>query len=161
MWYSCISLISETHKIDKIKSKYFKVLGIWRIKGTGLWHKNWYDIQIWHILPTFSRFFPILTFSSQKYVPTFLIGIPVVIYTLVGSTRLRESNIQRISPKTPAPQYQPMDRKKRKRKMLGDYSKDRAAWPIQKHWPCSWKPPVPHYRMLSQQDRSRGTLRGE
>ena len=32
-----------------------------------------------------------------------------------------------ISPKTPAPQYQPMDRKKRKGKRVEDYSRDRAA----------------------------------
>ena len=32
----------------------------------------------------------------------------------VGSARLRESDIHPISPKTSAPQYQPIDRKKRK-----------------------------------------------
>ena len=32
-----------------------------------------------------------------------------------------------ISPKTPAPQYQPIDRKKRKEKSAEDYSRDRAA----------------------------------
>ena len=32
----------------------------------------------------------------------------------VGSAKLRESDIHPISPKTPAPQYQPIDRKKRK-----------------------------------------------
>ena len=32
----------------------------------------------------------------------------------VGSARLRESDLNLISPKTPAPQYQPIDRKKRK-----------------------------------------------
>ena len=45
----------------------------------------------------------------------------------VGSARLRESDIQPISPKTPAPQYQPIDRKKRKAKIVEDNSKDRAA----------------------------------
>ena len=34
----------------------------------------------------------------------------------VGNARLRESGIHPISPKTPAPQYQPIDRKKRKLK---------------------------------------------
>ena len=34
----------------------------------------------------------------------------------VGSARLRESDIHHISPKTPAPQYQPIDRNKRKGK---------------------------------------------
>ena len=45
----------------------------------------------------------------------------------VGSARLRESDIHPISPKTPAPQYQPIDRKKRKEKKVQDYSRDRAA----------------------------------
>ena len=45
----------------------------------------------------------------------------------VGSSRLRESGIHPISPKTPAPQYQPIDRKKRKGKKVEDYSRDRAA----------------------------------
>ena len=45
----------------------------------------------------------------------------------VGSARLRESDVHPISPKTPAPQYQPIDRKKRKGKRAEDYSRDRAA----------------------------------
>ena len=39
----------------------------------------------------------------------------------------RESDIPIISPKTPAPQFQPRDRKKRKGKIVEDYSRDRAA----------------------------------
>ena len=45
----------------------------------------------------------------------------------VGSARLRESDIHPISPKTPAPQCQPIDRKKRKGKIVENYSWDRAA----------------------------------
>ena len=45
----------------------------------------------------------------------------------VSSTRVGESNMHPISPKTPAPQYQPIDRKKRKGKRVEDYSTDRAA----------------------------------
>ena len=54
----------------------------------------------------------------------------VVILSLlkkVGSARLRESDIHPISPKIPAPQYQPKNRKKRKGKRVEDYSRDRAA----------------------------------
>ena len=40
---------------------------------------------------------------------------------------MRESGIHPISPKTPAPQYQPIDRKKRKGKKVEDHSRDRAA----------------------------------
>ena len=45
----------------------------------------------------------------------------------VGSARLRESDVHPINPKTPAPQYQPIDRKKRKRKRVEEYSRKRAA----------------------------------
>ena len=45
----------------------------------------------------------------------------------VESARLRESGIHPISLKTPAPQYQPVDRKKRRGKRVEDYSRDRAA----------------------------------
>ena len=38
----------------------------------------------------------------------------------------RESDIHPISPKTPAPQYQPIDRENRKEKRVEDYSRDRA-----------------------------------
>ena len=36
----------------------------------------------------------------------------------VGSARLTESDMHPISPKTPAPQYQPIERKKRKGKIV-------------------------------------------
>ena len=38
-----------------------------------------------------------------------------------------ENDIHPISPKTPAPQHQPIDRKKRKGNRVEDYSRDRAA----------------------------------
>ena len=56
-----------------------------------------------------------------------IIIIIITIIKKVGSVRLRESYIQPINPKTPAPQYQPRDRKKRKEKKGEDYSRDRAA----------------------------------
>ena len=39
---------------------------------------------------------------------------------------MRESDLHLVSPKTPAPKYQPKYRKKRKGRTLEDYSKDRA-----------------------------------
>ena len=51
----------------------------------------------------------------------------LLLFKEVGSARLRESDIHPNSPKTPAPQYQPMDRKKRKGKIVEDYSRDRTA----------------------------------
>ena len=50
----------------------------------------------------------------------------IVIIKRGGSARLRESDIHPISPKSPAPQYQPIDRNKRKNSRI-DYSRDRAA----------------------------------
>ena len=51
----------------------------------------------------------------------------LLLFKKVGSARLRERGIHPISPKTPAPQYQPIDRKKRKGKRVEDYSRNRAA----------------------------------
>ena len=45
----------------------------------------------------------------------------------VSSVRQGESDIHPISPNTPAPQYQPIDRKKREEKRVEDYSRERAA----------------------------------
>ena len=56
---------------------------------------------------------------------------------------LRESAIHPISPKTPAPQYQPIDRKKRKGKRVEDYSRDRAAKANQKALALLLKPASP------------------
>ena len=55
----------------------------------------------------------------------------------VGTARLRESGIHPISPKTPAPQYQPIDRKKRKGKRVEAMVGIEQLRPIKKHWPCS------------------------
>ena len=53
--------------------------------------------------------------------------LSLLLFKKVGSARLRESDVHPISPKTPAPQYQPIDRKKRKVKRVEDYSRDIAA----------------------------------
>ena len=54
-------------------------------------------------------------------------GILLLLLKKVGSARLRKSDIHPFSPKTPAPQYQPIDRKKRNARRVEDYSRDRAA----------------------------------
>ena len=62
----------------------------------------------------------------------------LLLFKKVGSARLGESDVHPISPNTPVPQYQPIDRKKRKGKRAEDYSRNGAAIrPIKKHWPCS------------------------
>ena len=43
---------------------------------------------------------------------------------MVGSARQRESDVHPISPKTPAQQYRPIDRKKRKGQRVEDYSRE-------------------------------------
>ena len=50
---------------------------------------------------------------------------------------LGESDIHPISPKTPAPQYQPIDRKKRKGKRVETIVGIEQLRQIKKHWPCS------------------------
>ena len=65
-------------------------------------------------------------------------SIIIIIIEKVGSPRLRESDVHPISPKTPAPQYQPIDRKKRKGKSVENYSIGiEQLRPIKKHWPGS------------------------
>ena len=52
----------------------------------------------------------------------------IIIIKIGGQRKAeRESDIHPISPKTPAQQYLPIDRKKRKWKLVEDYSSDRAA----------------------------------
>ena len=62
--------------------------------------------------------------TVRKY---YIILLLLLLLKKVGSARLRESDVHPISPKTPAPQYQQTDRKKRKGKRVEDYSRDRAA----------------------------------
>ena len=54
-------------------------------------------------------------------------NILLLLLKKVGSARLEESDVHPISPKTPALQYQPIDRNKTKGKIVEDYSRDRAA----------------------------------
>ena len=56
-----------------------------------------------------------------------LLLVLLLVLKKVGSARPRESDVHPLSPETPAPQYQPIDRKKRKGKRVEDYSRDRAA----------------------------------
>ena len=65
-------------------------------------------------------------FSVAVLIPN-KIFIIIIIKKKVGTERLRESDVHPISPKTPAPQYQHMDRNNRKGKKVEDYGRDRAA----------------------------------
>ena len=73
--------------------------------------------------------------SQVRFLPTVhlfvamrqLLLLLLLLLKKVGSARLRESDIHPMSPKTPAPQYQPIDRKKRKGKRVEDYSRDKAS----------------------------------
>ena len=56
-----------------------------------------------------------------------LYSILLLLLKEVGSARLRESDIHPISPKTPAPQYQPIDRKNINKKIVDDHCRDGAA----------------------------------
>ena len=56
-----------------------------------------------------------------------LLLLLLLLLKMIGSARLRESDIHPISQKTPSPKYQPIDRKKRKGKIHEDDSRDSAA----------------------------------
>ena len=80
-----------------------------------------------------------MIFKKIKYEKLFVAGLAqkkifvnvIFIFIIIKKGRQckaeRESGIHPISPKTPVPQYQPIDRKKRKGKRVEDYSRDRAA----------------------------------
>ena len=79
----------------------------------------------------------------------------------VGSARLIESDIHFISPKTPAPHKEPIDRKKRKGKIVEDFSRDRAAYGNKKALaqlskPASHTPSNTGLARLFQRDTERG-----
>ena len=74
---------------------------ICRTKSKSLWHAVFFNIYLWVII--------------------------IIFIKKIGSARLGESDINPISPKTPAPQYQPIDRKQKKGKRVEDYSRDREA----------------------------------
>ena len=60
-----------------------------------------------------------------------------------GSAGMGESGLHRISPKTPALQYQPVYRRTRKGKIIEDYSSDRAAQANEKAQALLFKPSSP------------------
>ena len=70
---------------------------------------------------------PNVMFDRRTAVFDWDVLLLLLVVKQVGSARLRESGIHPISPKTPAPQYLPIYRKKRKGKRVEDYSRDRAT----------------------------------
>ena len=62
----------------------------------------------------------IVTALPLLVVVLLLLLLLLLLLKKVGSARLRESDVHPISPKTPAPQYEPIDRKKRKGKRVED-----------------------------------------
>ena len=67
-----------------------------------------------------------ISVTNEKLLVTYTLLL-LLLLKMVGSARLRESDVHSISLKTPAPQYQPIARKKRNGKKVEDYSRDRAA----------------------------------
>ena len=61
----------------------------------------------------------------------------------MGSAWLRESEYTPYQSEDPIPQYQPIDRKKRKGKIVEDYSRDRAALANKKALALLLKPASP------------------
>ena len=61
----------------------------------------------------------------------------IIIIKKVGSARLRESDVHPISPKTPASQYQPIDRRREIEKEYKTIVGIERIRPIKKHFHCS------------------------
>ena len=85
------------------------------------------SISIVTVTCTFWQF---TTFIQEHLACTYNQILLLLLLKKVSRARLGESDIHPISPKTPAPQYQPIDRKKRKGKRVEDYSRERAAQAI-------------------------------
>ena len=104
-----------------LSSSSFHMLVVW---GWGLWTH-----RVFSFCPGLAQRTP--NNNNSRHYRSKLINIIVLLLLLllkkVGSARLREGDIHPISPKTPAPQYQLLDRKKRNGKTVEDYSRDRAA----------------------------------
>ena len=72
-----------------------------------------------------------------RFIDFILLLLLLLLLKKVSSARLGESDIHPISPKTPAPQYQPIDRKKRNGKRVNTIVGIKKLTSIKKHWPCS------------------------
>ena len=73
------------------------------------------------------KFLGCVPWKGTKRSVLLLLLLLLLLLKKVGSARLRESDIHPISPKSPAPQYQLIDRNKRKGIRVEDYSRDREA----------------------------------
>ena len=83
---------------------------------------------------------PLWPSHGEKVSLTELLLLLLLLLKGVGSARLGESYLHPISLKTPAPQYQPIDRYKRKGKIVENYIYIvgiEQLRPIQKHRPYS------------------------
>ena len=81
-------------------------------------------INIWHHMLCYLPYiYNYITFTASLE----RVQLLLLLLNKVGSARLGEGDTHPISPKTPAPQYQSIDRKKRKGKRVEDYSRDRVA----------------------------------
>ena len=121
---------------NKLPRQAFEALALQKIER--IQNKPLYNWHSWH-------FFTFLLLLLEK----------------VSSARLRESDIDPISPKTPGPQYKPIDRKKRKGKTVEDYNRDRTPYVNNKALTLLLKPASSTTSNTGVQDRSRGTLRGQ
>ena len=110
----------------------------WQARGMGLDGRFWTAytyvyiyIGIWAIYTYVALLIGANNCEGYMHIVAFTIIGPLLLLLLlllllkkVCSARLRESGIHPISLKTPVPQYQPIDRKKRNQKRVEDYSRD-------------------------------------
>ena len=88
---------------------------------------------IYKMFPLFLLLVPLLSLYQLIHVLHIIPGVHIIlvaIIIIIIVKRDRQCKAERehpISPKIPAPQYLPIDSKKRKGKIVEDYSRDRAA----------------------------------
>ena len=84
----------------------------------------------------------------------------LLLFKKIVNERQGEGDWHPISPKTPAPHYQPIEEKKRKGKYLKT-KKERVTRPTKKHCTCSWNLPIQQHQIRGQPNCSREILRGQ
>ena len=96
--------------------------------------------------------YSIVFFDEGTFRLATLLLLLLLLLKKIGSARLRESDVHPISMKSPAPQYQPIDRKKRKRKRVEGIQ--RTATDQRREMSHSNTPPVRNWAPLTARSSS-------
>ena len=117
MCVGILKSILESHEEDQVKKDFNATLGSPRFNEIcDMLHENNVMFRDTDILPDNTCTHVNNGSQTCSWLDHISMFDVLLLLKEVGCARLRESDIHHISPNTPAPQYQPIDRKKRKGK---------------------------------------------